>query len=930
MICFSSYPFHVVVVVNASSNTFVPFGFQEPEYENSDSFASSIVYDRDTRVMYLIGSTYSSVGIAADPTTSSSSSRNENGGLRYSDCYIHALTLSSTHPLPSKYGGVTVTPLFSKRLGTVSNAETCLHATFIVPSWKPISNKNSSWSSTSLYSQIMILGSVQTTSTVLPSNDYLLSKLLMMPSSSSSLLTSLNRKDQEEMGGYLSSLKPFGATSANNYGFLLQLNIAANAYDSSSGINDPTQVPTTTKSPRMDVTALTAHIQSASLIQSVATQIPIAFTCDGSCGRLSSITTAAATPNTTTTIIPSTAFFVLYRTSTSLDPTMTFTKDVYILQKRVFKSLIDMDYEMNTINTMFYNYFGFDRWNIHSSSSTTTTTTTTTQDIPWIQGMKVIWNQNFPSSFTRDKNSTLSSSSSSSSISTWKDIRFIPISPQPMLLLIGDISLTTVDPDTGSLVRTYHIMDEFIDSNNTTDNNNNKNTNLENTQIMRTCTHMKQQQDSAPFLPFLYLVGYTTVSYDSSSTTSSKSKKLFLVQVDVTTMETLWIRFVGSTKGIGDVIAYDCVVTSDDEQVFVSGTVDNDDTILIPSLKKQNVLHSSGGKDIVILGYNTRDGILSQALQYGTSKDDSLSSHKSLVLDESDNLIIFGNTRGSMMRLRTKQEDLSSFPGWDFFVMNIERNTGSMRPVVEFVDIRTRRNKAFLWFLFVPLLALVCYLLFRTWNHRQKQKYGIEWTGSNDSVLQYLDNFKDDRVELHIRHSATGTLSKKIDTHSSLTRLLFCIKAHFCSSFFTSFVQGGIHGIYEFVDKKKAALGLTSSSRYSSRPYTLENLPGPIGFPQSIPSPLSRQRSADFVRKSMFSIDDDEEGESGQASEPNEKKRMISRTSSSSTNDTSSKGEIAYSILSKRRNNWGDDADYASLVESYDSTWAERSAHTIT
>jgi hypothetical protein len=200
-------------------------------------------------------------------------------------------------------------------------------------------------------------------------------------------------------------------------------------------------------------------------------------------------------------------------------------------------------------------------------------------------------------------------------------------------------------------------------------------------------------------------------------------------------------------------------VTSDDEHVFIGGTVDAGDTLQIPSLKKQNLLHSSGGKDIVILGYQTRNGTLFRALQFGTSKDDSLASQKSLVLDEWDNLIVFGNTRGSLMRLRTKQEEMSSSPAWDFFVLNIERVTGTMRPVTEFDHILPRKNKALFWFLFVPLLLLVCFLLIRTWNHHEKQRYGMEWTGSNDLVLQYLDNFKDDRVELHIRHSATGRLT---------------------------------------------------------------------------------------------------------------------------------------------------------------------------
>ena len=108
-------------------------------------------------------------------------------------------------------------------------------------------------------------------------------------------------------------------------------------------------------------------------------------------------------------------------------------------------------------------------------------------------------------------------------------------------------------------------------------------------------------------------------------------------------------------------------------------------------------------------------------------------------------------------KVYVKKSSSSTATAWDFFVVNIERTTGRMRPVVEFVHGRARRRHlALLWLLFVPLLSLACYLLIYFWRLYEKRRYGIEWTGTNDSVLQYLDNFKDDRVELHIRHSATG------------------------------------------------------------------------------------------------------------------------------------------------------------------------------
>jgi hypothetical protein len=76
----------------------------------------------------------------------------------------------------------------------------------------------------------------------------------------------------------------------------------------------------------------------------------------------------------------------------------------------------------------------------------------------------------------------------------------------------------------------------------------------------------------------------------------------------------------------------------------------------------------------------------------------------------------------------------------------------------------------------------------------------------------------------------------------------------------------------------------------------------------------------------MFSIDDDDDEDEASPLGLNERNRIMSHPNRASNDGA--KGEIASSILAKRRSNW-EDTDYVGLVESYDSTWAERSAHSL-
>lgn len=238
--------------------------------------------------------------------------------------------------------------------------------------------------------------------------------------------------------------------------------------------------------------------------------------------------------------------------------------------------------------------------------------------------------------------------------------------------------ITVLDPHDGSIIQSKRI--ESLQRNG-------------NDRVLGLC-HMESSGNSSE----AFLVGATDGIIDStylftnrnSSTTSQNDA--FLIKINVATMEILWKRQIGGafpkgyenvTNAGSQVHGLACAVTPDGEDVYMAGNVEGGAVLSIPNYKQMD---SSGSGDIFVTKFDANDGTLTYAHQLGSDDDDSLAEGNSLETDSHGNLILLGNTRGSMFRPR------ATMGKSDLFVMSFSRDDGSFLPVSQSSDEGSNRN----------------------------------------------------------------------------------------------------------------------------------------------------------------------------------------------------------------------------------------------
>jgi hypothetical protein len=185
-------------------------------------------------------------------------------------------------------------------------------------------------------------------------------------------------------------------------------------------------------------------------------------------------------------------------------------------------------------------------------------------------------------------------------------------------------------------------------------------------------------------VPYVYVVGRRIRNYDHDgglpvrvSVTKNNVTTLefkdqpaheiggaFIMQVDLFSMETVWEERVTSDY----ISAVDCVVTGDGTTIYVSGNVENG--AFLPGKS------SHGGADVWVTKMNTSDGKAEWTSQIGSDKDEHLAKGGSMVLDNDENPIICGNTKGSVGRVRVVGLDPPDNTT-DVFIMTIDPSDGS-------------------------------------------------------------------------------------------------------------------------------------------------------------------------------------------------------------------------------------------------------------
>ena len=176
------------------------------------------------------------------------------------------------------------------------------------------------------------------------------------------------------------------------------------------------------------------------------------------------------------------------------------------------------------------------------------------------------------------------------------------------------------------------------------------------------CLHPKNNVTGN--VPFVYVVGSTENELDIYGNITGGG---FIMQIDLYTMEVIWEDKI---PGL-DIDATDCVVTADGQWVYVIGHARNN-----------AALHgwtSNGGDDIWIRQYGAISGQPRWEEQIGSNKDESLAKGGAIVLDNRNNAIIYGNTRGSIGRVRSLGLEIPDTTN-DIFVMTVDFHGAYLAP----------------------------------------------------------------------------------------------------------------------------------------------------------------------------------------------------------------------------------------------------------
>ncbi|KAL3805431.1 hypothetical protein ACHAW5_009437 [Stephanodiscus triporus] len=211
-------------------------------------------------------------------------------------------------------------------------------------------------------------------------------------------------------------------------------------------------------------------------------------------------------------------------------------------------------------------------------------------------------------------------------------------------------------------------------------------------------------------MDYVYVVGSTSAvvegvadvrndeflsKYPVKEGSENETMEAFLMKIDLSTMNTVWTVQVGAIvpgddKQKGSALGYGCAVTRDGEDVYLTGLVKENGVVTdfsyLDALEGVEDRRSGGGTDVFVSSYKTSDGTRTFLKQVGSTRDDYPSrGNGGITTDRLGNAIITGNTRGSLMRSRSKAEFIYGPFGEDaameIFIMSLDRLTSDHIPI---------------------------------------------------------------------------------------------------------------------------------------------------------------------------------------------------------------------------------------------------------
>lgn len=422
-----------------------------------------------------------------------------------------------------------------------------------------------------------------------------------------------------------------------------------------------------------------------------------------------------------------------------------------------------------------------------------------------------------------------------------------------------------------------------------------------------------------------YVVGFTTGKLDPDATVPDNAnskgiQQAFVAKLDLDTLNLEWKKQFGTQQGT-DVYATGCAV-SDNGAVYVGGVVTNGGILTGQGF---DIARGEGKDDVFLIRMDEQNGVVQWAKQIGTDQDERLATGGGVAVDDKGDAILFGTTRGSMMRLRG-DDGPGAAPGGqnpaDVFVMSVSQDGSHRLPIEEVTGVggdgsagqdvsdtvgvnqggsgsgsdpkfpdqpvgnqdpikgssgsqassgRSGASKFLILIISLACAAVLIFFAYKVGVRRTHKSYSK--TNDNKHITQYLKDFEE--MDIAIRPSATG----------------------------------GWHGMYNNIAGSGASeeLGIKIPEEVSfGLGSNGENTGETASLGRESVSSGSGSANSDIVKESLFF---DEEEDDAKAKRQNEGLFQI---------DDEEDGDGA-----EGEKKWG--AGYAGLVESYNESWQERS-----
>lgn len=179
--------------------------------------------------------------------------------------------------------------------------------------------------------------------------------------------------------------------------------------------------------------------------------------------------------------------------------------------------------------------------------------------------------------------------------------------------------------------------------------------------IIAICHHAIGQNPDADHI---YIVGSTTGSLTTDTTSRIGSKQAYISKIKISSMELVWAKQYGLKvdNPNAKVEGVSCVVSRDGQYVWWSGHVSDGGVF-----EGANIDTSFGKTDIFVQRLLAENGQAIVTRQFGSGDDDSIALRGGLVTDTDGNVIVVGNTQGSLQRAKN-----DAF--WDVFIISVSTN----------------------------------------------------------------------------------------------------------------------------------------------------------------------------------------------------------------------------------------------------------------